>query len=451
VRVVCDQDEDEDDDEDNHEPAHPQRFAQDVSSEHGPSQSESYRGIGEAGAIHHPDAARYTNRHLCSAPPPTWTRLTVAEIDHNFSRAHRIVTTNILPIVEQYGKHSEAVWEGSKFWKQFFEASANVSLSGYEEPAPDDSTAHEEAQDSQLYDDETVEDEDTAAGATLTPRKPSSSHAEDDGDGEDDDDEDTSILESPSLAHAHSTPRAPHTGGKGPLFADYGSPYETLKREMEGPSRTPGAEPITPAKTQILPDMTMTPESSPFAPPTTTKTRTAYSQDPLLHRVLDKTYRVQATPLSARKYKPTGGFTPGTAKRGVPALPKWDDDSPPSSPAPQLRVDIFSSPLKAPRTPGVSVQTPGRGTQGYSVTRTMGVFDSESEGEEDDLDFSPPKTMQFHIPQSRLLQTPAREASKRIVEDLLMTAGGDITESTGGLDDDSPSVVRRQVDLDDSF
>ena len=36
------------------------------------------------------------------------------EIDHNFSRAHRIVTTSILPIVEQYGKHSEAVWDGSK-------------------------------------------------------------------------------------------------------------------------------------------------------------------------------------------------------------------------------------------------------------------------------------------------------------------------------------------------
>lgn len=36
------------------------------------------------------------------------------EIDHNFSRAHRIVTTSILPIVEQYAKHSEAVWDGSK-------------------------------------------------------------------------------------------------------------------------------------------------------------------------------------------------------------------------------------------------------------------------------------------------------------------------------------------------
>lgn len=45
---------------------------------------------------------------------PTNTTNREAEIDHNFSRAHRIVTTGILPIVEQYGKHSEAVWEGSK-------------------------------------------------------------------------------------------------------------------------------------------------------------------------------------------------------------------------------------------------------------------------------------------------------------------------------------------------
>ncbi len=38
----------------------------------------------------------------------------IAEIDHNFSRAHRIVTTSILPIVEQYAEHSKDVWEGSK-------------------------------------------------------------------------------------------------------------------------------------------------------------------------------------------------------------------------------------------------------------------------------------------------------------------------------------------------
>ena len=40
--------------------------------------------------------------------------LTLQEIDSNFSKAHRIVTSSILPIVEQYAKHSNDVWEGSK-------------------------------------------------------------------------------------------------------------------------------------------------------------------------------------------------------------------------------------------------------------------------------------------------------------------------------------------------
>jgi DASH complex subunit ASK1 len=40
--------------------------------------------------------------------------LTLQEIDANFSKAHRIVTSSILPIVEQYARSSDAVWEGSK-------------------------------------------------------------------------------------------------------------------------------------------------------------------------------------------------------------------------------------------------------------------------------------------------------------------------------------------------
>jgi DASH complex subunit ASK1 len=100
------------------------------------------------------------------------------------------------------------------------------------------------------------------------------------------------------------------------------------------------------------------------------------------------------------------------------------------------------------------------------------------------FDMSPPKTMQFHVPQSRLLQTPAREASRRIVDDLLMTAGADATDEIEGgssvlgadegreltgrygrlvLDDDdddddflteeeaSPSLVKRAQGMDDTF
>ncbi|KAH7351372.1 DASH complex subunit Ask1-domain-containing protein [Pyrenochaeta sp. MPI-SDFR-AT-0127] len=387
--------------------------------------------------------------------------LTLQEIDHNFSRAHRIVTTGILPIVEQYGKHSEAVWEGSKFWKQFFEASANVSLSGYEAPEQDESAVQDDTQQSQIYDDETVEDE-TVTGGVTTPPRPSSSQA--------DDLESLITFDSPSLGH--STPRAPSSTRKGkskegvhgdegkePQFAGLSSPYEALKEEFRGDiggTKTPKWDLVTPGKAQALPDMSGF-DSSPFMQPTATK-NPYVNQDPLLHRVLDKTFRVQATPIvSPRKYKPTGAFTPRAGTRGAPTprgaasnLPRWaEDSSPPSSPAPQLRADIFS-PMKTPRTPGVSVQTPGKGKTPMSLHRTGTVFD-DSDEEEYEIDLSPPKTIQFHIPQSKLLQTPAREASRRIVDDLLMTAGGDITDTTGGMDDDSPSVVRRQVDLDDSF
>jgi DASH complex subunit ASK1 len=292
-----------------------------------------------------------------------------------------------------------------------------VSLSGYEAPDQDESITQEDTQQSQLYEDETLEDE-TVTGQTATPPRPSSA--------QEDDTESTITFDSPSLGH--STPRAPPSTGRGkarnnaygmeePQFAGLSSPYEALKLELEG-SKTPKLEPVTPGKSQALPDMTGQFDSSPFVQPTTGK-KSYINQDPLLHRVLDKTYRVQATPIiSPRKYKPTGAFTPRTGQRGAPTpsgatsrLPNWaEDSSPPSSPAPQLRADIFS-PAKTPRTPGVSVQTPAKGRQPMSINRgTGGVFDDSEDEDEDenDLGFSPPKTIQFHIPQSKLLQTPGR-------------------------------------------
>ena len=40
----------------------------------------------------------------------------------------------------------------------------------------------------------------------------------------------------------------------------------------------------------------------------------------------------------------------------------------------------------------------------------------------------------------------AREASKRIVEDLLLTAGGNVTDD---LDEESPSVIKRGGSLEE--
>lgn len=50
-------------------------------------------------------------------PPPAYQLRAYTdkpEIDHNFSQAHRIVTTSILPLVEQYAENSRDVWEGAK-------------------------------------------------------------------------------------------------------------------------------------------------------------------------------------------------------------------------------------------------------------------------------------------------------------------------------------------------
>jgi DASH complex subunit ASK1 len=93
--------------------------------------------------------------------------------------------------------------------------------------------------------------------------------------------------------------------------------------------------------------------------------------------------------------------------------------SPPIA-APQLRSEIFSSPVRqqynpnAPRTPGVSIHTPAKGqaqnTANPIAKKDEISWESDSDQDADDvykeLGMSPPKTIQFAIPPSRLLQTP---------------------------------------------
>ncbi|SLM34241.1 DASH complex subunit Ask1 [Lasallia pustulata] len=373
--------------------------------------------------------------------------LTLQEIDHNFSRAHRVVTTSILPIVEQYAEQSKNVWEGSKFWKQFFEASANVSLSGYEEPTADETVTEVTAQttptSSAYASPSQTNDDDIVTPAPPAPYRP-------------DDDN----FSSPT----NNTPRPPRarTTEQPPTIAPFASPYEALKREIQGSTDT-STLPSTPR--QPLQFQSQTPQSSPFMPPSTAaqlRHRTP-ANDILLHRVLDKNYRLQATPhaqpSSRLPYPKSSTQTPGTTNKKY--LDSTSPDSSPPVPAPELHAEIFDTPARKGRTPGISVltpaaknlktktefrsatqRTPGADTIGNG--KAKGIWDSDSDEDDDNGGYpegmSPPKTMQFHIPQSKLLRTPAREASRRIVEDLLLTAGGNLTDD---LDEDSPSMVKR--------
>jgi len=410
--------------------------------------------------------------------------LTLQEIDSNFSKAHRIVTSSILPIVEQYGKHSNDVWESSKFWKQFFEASANVSLSGYEEGALDD----QDATNTEL---------DTTATALETPETERRTVA---GHQSEEEDDDSYTVESPTqMTGVHSTPKLPPSTDKGRSSqhkSSYDKPPNSSYRSPS-PRKYTGRNALAASHSSEEPSTPNAPAtrthdlfSSPFETESAARP-SAQEQNPdaVLHRnVLDKNYRIQATPHSQRKqqsyYNKPAATTPGTATRTQ--RQPWDD-SPGSSPeisAPQLRSDLFS-PAPAPEsrpqqqqqyipqplTPGISVLTPAKPSNNQPArmtstgrplssppsarNRASRLFAAESSDEDDSFVMSPPKTMQFHVPQSRLLQTPAREASRKIVDDLLLTAGADATDEIEGEDnyfeEPSPSVVRKSWDEDDTF
>ena len=262
---------------------------------------------------------------------------------------------------------------------------------------------------------------------------------------------------------SHSTPRAPPPQEKpgeadataASAYSPSTSPYETLKKqvdESESPFDMDESTnlPTTPQPGKSKPSFRQyrgatpgSPSSSPFVPPVSheKKPKAGYGHsskpsDPVMHRMPDKTYRVQATPLKGHRITP---------KTNTPARKYPLDDSPLSSPepeAPKLHEEIFSSPIKGLETPGTGRKrrlihsgTPGRagGTPGLGGLRTpqpgtsiltpakgkAQLWDSDDDDELlgggggggadfTDDGFSPPKTMQFHIPQSRLMKTPGK-------------------------------------------
>lgn len=261
--------------------------------------------------------------------------------------------------------------------------------------------------------------------------------------------QDESMLDDAELAG--STPRPPSNRMAKADMSDMESPYEAMRREMkteEDGGHTTVLEDedssvLFAQQTARLPDMTMTPNA---ILDERNKDPSGRQKDPLLHRVLDKNYRIQATP-----HKPTAKGTPvkskGTGKdTQASSRPAWQDSSPMSSPdiaIPKLRSEAFMSPYKStaaptasssrggsalqnqrlaaaaassgPRTPGVSVQTPmarktrqslGEGDSNKGKQKDEIYWDSDEDDDDLYAGMSPPKTIQFALPPSKLLQTP---------------------------------------------
>lgn len=379
--------------------------------------------------------------------------------------------------------HYSELMRKVQFWKQFFEASANVSLSGYEEsPVEDESTTEEEATSITTPSTSTyASPPQTQDDPTVIPHSNGPTH--------------DSQFFSPSPPQ--STPRPAQKQAKSPrekgIAISNPSPFESTKHGIglaPEHSMSDSTLPSTPRAQDGSLQGFDDPQSSPFAPPSTSAhtARKTPANDILLHRVLDKNWRLQATPHSVAKLSYRNGPEvsrqtprPGTERKDRSDASAEDDlDSSPAIAAPELHAEIFGSPAKQGRTPGVSVLTPAKGRKeggGRAEVVVKGtprpakskenLWDSDSEEDEHiGAGMSPPKTMQFHVPQGRLVRTPgnrpvdslkryltkpitAGEASKRIVEDLLLTAGGNVTDDL----DDSPSVVAHRGGLleEDTF
>ena len=179
--------------------------------------------------------------------------------------------------------------------------------------------------------------------------------------------------------------------------------------------------------------------SSPLLP--TGRTPAARTPGPVLHRVLDKNWRIAATPLGKPTPSRYTSHAPTTPRPAFTPVRQTFDSSPISSPPePHLQTQIFSPAPQASRTPLPKPKPIGRAAYAWNV--------DDSSSSDDELlmpeGYSPPKTMQFSLPPGRLLATPAREASRRIVKDILRTAGDE--EVTGTTVDSSPP---RRADSDD--
>lgn len=267
-----------------------------------------------------------------------------------------------------------------------------MSLSGYEELAgevDETATAEETTVDETRSDYDATQDDTTAEQSDYHDHHQQRPH----------DNIEDSLLEDATITG--STPRPPATKSVHAQFADFGSPYQALRRELkneavfkddllddedeygEGTAQLP---PYHHGSTTRLPDMSMTPRSSSLLldEPTPQPRSNQKSKDLLLHRVLDKNYRLQATPLKTVTL-------PARAARGRSPQRKEEEldedrtrralwaESPMSSPemaVPKLRSDLYMSPLKtragggAPRTPGAACRHPRRSRSGISLPRS---------------------------------------------------------------------------------
>ncbi|EEB05894.1 DASH complex subunit Ask1 [Schizosaccharomyces japonicus yFS275] len=247
------------------------------------------------------------------------------------------------------------------FWKQFFEASANVALSGYEEPVNTISEREEEAQQHAF------------PPSSTPPPQPSSSSVM-----QQDHNEFSASLLPSSSAHLQEEESV---GDSSVLATKF---HQSTPKELPSDDICMQATSLTPIPARCL---------TPTAKRTLPTQEGTIGRSALLHRVLDTNWRVQATPLQRNQTT-------------------------------QAAMNIDSSPMFSPsptsaRQDGNFSAKP----QEYSAQQTqpsvLTLFDDLVSDDEDGMlppGMSPPKTIQFTPVNSNKYQTHTEKDMLKEIE-----------------------------------
>lgn len=374
--------------------------------------------------------------------------LALQEIDRNFATANKIVGDSVLPVLEKYSNQSKELWKGAGFWKQFLEAAANLSLSGYEEPV-NEHRRQEQHQQQQQREEEYEYDEEQENGGTYSLIG-------------------TTVDESQfKQEDAEKPPRKSNIMQSTPMqtrrrtTTSRSRSRSRSKSPSKIPRPTKSPRPLTP-RTELfsfdensqleqsdknkLIDLDM----STILAETPTKTRPDFnnlnsvlSKTPgiLRHQVLDKNLKIQVTPLKPIQRKSSLLDLEDSPEIETPTLQNASlfNSSPSKNTSSHHNDNSFMTPKKKTQQQQQKEQIPVKLRTPIVKTPNGKYFDDSSLLEDSsDIDMggmSPPVTMQFgYIKDGKnvqaLLKTPARVAAKSMVDSILKSVGaGDHSES----------------------
>lgn len=371
--------------------------------------------------------------------------LALQEIDANFAQTHQIITSRILPSIKHYGVASHNTWQGARFWHRFFETASDIHLAPQRAGAEDEWEGdHGEELDS-INGEEVSKEASHSEGWLHGTRGDGSLSMAADG-GEDvafgepglhrtpDEDGDTSIddiapprMSDASLAASARLERDSHAHALGAGDA-------SGKGQRTGTKVRDGNDDVAHSLAQL--DIRNTPGPS-RKPGTSTTPRTA-THSRLATDVLRSQHktsqaavgRVHATPRrGGQALNPFGKHASGpSGAAGAASGPSQKSGAMgrPQGEGPPLWdgiADLRRTPLAKSKLHG---RKEGRGNVHSGAAGSKGAVDIDDE--EDSLAWppgmSPPVTMQFSVPRSRYTKTPAKEAARLVVDDLLRTVEG---------------------------